>query len=269
VNIADVPSIPGIGRLVVYTCITGGYDIPLESPWALRCPHLCFTDAPRLRSATWTHVPLQDGEDLDLVRRARRPKLLPHRYLEDFDVSIWIDASAGLLVDPVELARSSLGDASIAIPRHPARDCVYREIDTCVALRKDAESTLRAQGRTYRDAGLPERNGLWEATIIVRRHHDPHVVEAMEAWWDELQRGSRRDQVSLPWIVWKTGLRIHPLPVRSLPEQPAPAPVYRMGSHHHRRKPLRRAAIQAMEGLRRCRTRLLRFFSGAAQADLR
>ncbi|MGH8517732.1 MAG: glycosyltransferase domain-containing protein, partial [Panacagrimonas sp.] len=112
-------SIPGIGRLVVYTCITGDYDIPLESPWALRCPHLCFSDAPRLRSATWTHVPLDhDSESLDPVRRSRQPKLLPHRYLDAYDVSIWIDASARLLVDPVDLARRALDGASLAIPRH-------------------------------------------------------------------------------------------------------------------------------------------------------
>ena len=255
---ADIPSIPGIGRLVVYTCITDGYDIPLESPWALRCPHLCFTDAPRLRSATWTRVPLDDGQMLDPVRRSRLPKLLPHRFLGAYDASIWIDASARLLVDPIDLARRALDGADLAVPRHPARDCAYDEIDACIRLGKDVESTLRAQGQAYRDAGLPEHNGLWEATVMVRRHHEPRVVEAMEAWWNEYLLMSRRDQVSFAWVAWKTGAPIRTLPERSLPKKPAPAPIYQMGRHHHRRTPRARLAVFFQEWLRRCRTHVQR-----------
>lgn len=256
---ADSPSIPGIGRLVVYTCITDGYDIPLESPWDLRCPHLCFTDAPRLRSATWTRIPLDDGQTLDPVRRSRLPKLLPHRYLASYDASIWIDASARLLVDPVDLARRALDGASLALPRHPARDCAYDEIEACVQRGKDNESTLRAQGEAYRNAGLPEHAGLWEATVMVRRHHDPEVVETMEAWWSEYLMRSRRDQVSLAWVAWKSGVPIRTLPVRSRPGRPqAPSPIYKLGHHHHRRKSGKRLVIALREWFRRCRTHLKR-----------
>lgn len=258
---ADSPSIPGIGRLVVYTCITDGYDIPLESPWALRCPHLCFTDAPRLRSATWTRVPLDGGQTLDPVRRSRLPKLLPHRYLGSCDASIWVDASARLLVDPVELARRALDGASLALPRHPARDCAYDEIEACVQRGKDDESTLRAQGEAYRNAGLPDHNGLWEATVMVRRHNDPRVVETMEAWWSEYLLRSRRDQVSLAWVAWKTGVPIRTLPERSLPKKPAPSPIYLMGRHHHRRSPRARFGVFMREWYRRCRTRLQRLLA--------
>lgn len=254
----DIPEIPGIGRLVVYTCITDGYDIPLESRWALRCPHLCFTDAPRLRSATWTRVPLEGGEDLDPVRRSRLPKLLAHRFLPPCDVSIWVDASTRLLVDPVELARQTLGDGPFALPRHPARDCAYEEIETCVALGKDAESTLREQGRAYRQAGLPPHAGLWEAALMVRRHRDPAVIAAMEAWWTAYLAGSRRDQVSLAFTAWKTGMPIRSLAPRALKTHPASAPLYRLQTHFHRRTGAKRLAVALVEWLRRGRTRVMR-----------
>lgn len=255
---SEVPEIPGVGRLVVYTCITDGYDIPLESPWALRCPHLCFTDAPRLRSATWTRMALKGDEDLDPVRRSRLPKLLPHRYLPPCDVSIWVDASVRLLIDPVELARRALDGADLAIPRHPARDCAYDEIEACVKLGKDAEGDLRAQGEAYRSAGLPAHSGLWEAAVMVRRHHDARVIEVMETWWREYLRGSRRDQVSLAWVAWRTAVPIRSLPVRSLPSRPAPAPIYRL-QHHHRRLPgSERLGVAMREWLLRARTRLRR-----------
>lgn len=255
----EIPEIPGVGRLVVYTCITDGYDIPLESPWALRCPHLCFTDAPRLRSATWSRVPLEGGEGLDPVRRSRLPKLLPHRYLpEACDVSIWIDASAALLIDPVALAHRALEGADVAIPRHPARDCVYDEIEECVKLGKEVEASLRAQAQAYRDGGLPPHSGLWEATLMVRRHRQPHVVELMESWWREYLRGSRRDQPSLAWVAWRSGASIRSLPVRSLPHRPAPDPMYRLQRHFVRRKPSARRRLAVQEWFRRMRTRLMR-----------
>ena len=255
----EIPEIPGVGRLVVYTCITGDYDIPLESPWALRCPHLCFTDAPRLRSATWTRVPLEGDDALDPVRRSRLPKLLPHRYLDAAcDVSIWIDASAVLLVDPVTLARRALDGADFAIPKHPARDCAFEEIETCVNLGKDAEAALQAQAQAYRDGGLPPHSGLWEATLIVRRHRQPQVIALMESWWREYLQGSRRDQLSLAWVAWRTGAPIRSLPVRSLPRKPAPDPIYRLQRHHVRRTPTERLRVAVREWFRRCRTRLLR-----------
>ena len=257
----DIPEIPGIGRLVVYTCITDGYDIPLESSWALRCPHLCFTDAPRLRSATWTRVPLQGGVDLDPVRRSRLPKLLPHRYLAPCDVSIWVDASVRLLVDPVALARRALEGGNLAIPKHPVRDCPFEEIEACVRQGKDAEPALRKQGQAYRDAGLPPHSGLWEAAVIVRRHADARVIEVMEHWWREYLRGSRRDQVSLAFVAWKSAALIHSLPFRSLPTRQAPKPVYRMHRHHRRRPPAKRVLVAAREWALRCRTRLVRLLA--------
>ncbi|MGH8518952.1 MAG: hypothetical protein ACREUE_15995, partial [Panacagrimonas sp.] len=141
---------------------------------------------------------------------------------------------------------------------HPARDCAFDEIETCVRIGKDDEVALRAQGASYRAAGLPAHAGLWEATLMVRRHHDPKVVETMEAWWSEYGVRSRRDQVSLAWIAWKTGVPIRTLPVRSLPGRPAPSPIYKLGNHHHRRKPGKRFVIALREWLLRCRTHLRR-----------
>jgi hypothetical protein len=33
----------------------------------------------------------------------------------------------------------------------------------------------------------------------------------MERWWDEWQKGVKRDQLSLMYVLWKEGLAVHPL----------------------------------------------------------
>ena len=33
----------------------------------------------------------------------------------------------------------------------------------------------------------------------------------METWWDEIEKGSRRDQISFTYALWRSGLAYHEL----------------------------------------------------------
>lgn len=236
--------------VVVYTCITGGYDIPLESPWADRCPHICFTDQPKFRSATWTLAPI-GLEGLDHPRRSRHPKLLPHRYLPDHDISIWIDGSAKLLEDPLLLARRALADCDFALARHPKRNCAFEESEVCKTRLRDRPEALDAQMDLYAREGFPRDSGLWEATVILRRHRKPQVSALMEAWWWEVLNRSARDQLALAYLLWR-----QPIPMTTLPPRNGPDAFYRLRRHHARRGLFDRARIQLVEGLGRLRRKL-------------
>lgn len=242
----DLPS----ESVVVYTCITGGYDIPLESPWADRCPHICFTDQPKFRTTTWTLVPV-GLDELDHARRSRHPKLLPHRYLPDHDISIWIDGSARLLEDPLVLARRALADSDFAIARHPKRSCAFVEAEVCKTRLRDRPQALDAQMERYAQEGFPRDAGLWEGTVIFRRHRKPEVSALMEAWWREVLMRSARDQLALPYVLWR-----QPIPVTTLPPRNGPGAFYRLRRHHARRGLVDRIRIQLVEGLRRLLRRL-------------
>jgi hypothetical protein len=63
---------------------------------------------------------------------------------------------------------------------------------------------IDAQIARYRAEGLPESSGLIEAPILLRRH-TPAVARLNAAWWAELARGSRRDQLSFNYASWKLG----------------------------------------------------------------
>ena len=47
-----------------------------------------------------------------------------------------------------------------------------------------------------------------ETSVIVREHNDPRVIEAMNLWWKEIDNGSRRDQLSLPYVLWNRELSV-------------------------------------------------------------
>jgi hypothetical protein len=58
----------------------------------------------------------------------------------------------------------------------------------------------------YRKQGFPENYGLAANRIIIRRKSE-ELEKLMESWWEELNTFSRRDQLSLFYVIWKTGFK--------------------------------------------------------------
>ena len=83
-----------MNNIVCYTCITGGYD---ELKDVLVKPRnidfICFSDV-NFRSYTWEvrAVP-KELCYLSNVKKQRIVKICPHRYLREYDISIWVDGN--------------------------------------------------------------------------------------------------------------------------------------------------------------------------------
>lgn len=195
-------------RVVVYTAITGNYDM-LQAA-AIKVPgwdYLCFTDGNVVAKQGW-EIRALPPSDLDQIRLARLPKILAHRFLNDYDISIWVDANIGIACDLAAFCKMALADTDIAFFRHGVRRrSVAAEIDACLQANKAPYEVMTRQYQSYRDKGFPDDAGIIPETgVIVRRHHRRHVRAAMEKWWVELLRHSTRDQISLPYIIWRNAL---------------------------------------------------------------
>ena len=73
---------------------------------------------------------------------------------------------------------------------------------------KHDAATIRAQAVRYHAQGFPDHARLMENNVLVRRHNTPAMIELAQAWWEEIARGSRRDQLSFPFIAAQRSLRI-------------------------------------------------------------
>jgi len=91
--------------------------------------------------------------------------------------------------------------------KHDLRDCMYDELQACIDLRKDSAEKMTAQVNKYKKEDYPHHNGLVMTGCMVRSHHDPLVIETMEAWWKEVKQNSFRDQLSFNYSAWKTGIQ--------------------------------------------------------------
>ncbi|MFX1712304.1 glycosyltransferase domain-containing protein [Stutzerimonas stutzeri] len=191
-------------RLVVYTALFGDYDGLIDPPEKFEgCDFICFTDQKYLKSNIWD-IRLVEECDLPPNMMNRRCKILPHLFLAEYEQSLYIDANVTLLKSPVVLSQKYLTRFDFVAPKHFARDCAYAEAKECIVLMKDRVRRIKSQMRRYKDEGLPYNFGLSENNILLRNHLRKNVTELMEGWWQEMQRESQRDQLSLPYMLWKS-----------------------------------------------------------------
>jgi len=200
-------------KFVVYTAITGRYDT-LHSPPALWREHadfVAFMDVPQLVEG-WDIRPAY-RRFKDPNRNAKIHKILSHKYFPDAEYSLWMDG-AFQIKSALSLARwpeEYLREHDLAVMKHRSRNCAYREAAACIQLELDSFDVIKRQMEKYLKEGYPSNNGLAECGILFRRH-TKLVKRFNEAWYAEIKKHSRRDQLSFNYAAHKVGLKYNLLP---------------------------------------------------------
>ena len=199
---------------VIYTCITGDYDCLILNMYLNPdYKYVCFTDSEAYLKkriiGPWHIEPLQ-FQDSDNTRNNRYHKMHPHVLFPQYEESLFIDANiqlrGNLLFEAADKLHGS--DVFLAIPPHRRRKCIYDELEQCIALKKDNVETLIKHRAFLEQEKFPRQMGLTENNVIYRKHHDPRCVKVMEDWWYMIEHYSRRDQLSLFYVLWKNGQKM-------------------------------------------------------------
>lgn len=194
-------------KKVIYTCITGDYDCLYDVEYPeLEYDYVCFTDNPDIEKGIWKikDIP-EELKDLSKVKQQRCIKINAHKYLSEYELSVWIDGAIKLTgsVDKYVKEHCDKNEAHIFIPKHPNRDCIYEEMKACKALKKDKIEIMQPQIDRYISEGYPKKYGLVQSNIIIRYHNEDDCKLLMEKWSEELLNGSHRDQLSFNYCLWK------------------------------------------------------------------
>ena len=200
-------------RLVVYTAVFGDYDaIHAPRRHVAGVDFVCFADDPAQVPAGWTHRELSgEAASLSPASRNRWAKMHPDRLFPAHDVSVYVDGNIDIIGDVGELAHGAVAAGPLSMYDHPFRKCLYDEALACARVGLLWLGPIRRHVERYAAEGFPRNAGLYEANVIVRRHHDPHVIRAMARWWSEWQSGIKRDQLSLTYALWREGLMVNSL----------------------------------------------------------
>jgi hypothetical protein len=205
----EVKNINTDRKIVVYTCISGGYDKLKEVfKKESNISYICFTDDNEITSDTWDIRKIPEFLNyLEPTKRARCLKILPHLFLNDYDVSVWVDGAIEVLGNINELVSLKLKN-NFAIPKHPDRLCVYDEGLKVVEMNKDKKEIVNNQLHIYKGMNYPEKFGLVQSNVIIRNHNEEEVIKLCELWWNELLRHSKRDQLSFNFSLWLVNIEI-------------------------------------------------------------
>lgn len=199
---------------VVYTCLTASYDnLFIHTYYNKDWDYICFTDNTELiklgRFGIWQIKPLHYSE-LDNTRNARWHKIHPHILLHEYSYSLYLDANVDIRTPYIFACVDKVlyENIKFSIPNHFVRDCIYEEAQAVIDIQKDDPDIINKQINEYRKEGFPEHFGLTETSIMFRIHNDKEVIKMMDEWWYFIKNYSKRDQLSLHYVLWKNDFKM-------------------------------------------------------------
>lgn len=198
-------------RIVIYTCITRGYDTLLE-PLIVEpgIDYVCVSDRPVQAGSVWQHLPLPFNTARGAINN-RYVKMHPHILFPDHDISVYVDGNIQIISAVTSYILAAMEHQSLALYQHPYRNCIYAEARECSLIGHDWQWRIATQMARYRQDGFPFNWGLFEGNVIIRDLHDPPTSRLMECWWNEYCKFVKRDQLSLTYLAWKMSVPIHNL----------------------------------------------------------
>jgi len=214
----------GFRKIAIVTAASQGYDS--LKPHAViddRFDYIAYTDDLGLVDSglygirplpqTWPDAGPLSNKTLDSPRAIRIIKTHPHTLFDQYDLVIWLDTSIMIVGDiyPILEKFMKTGQA-IGAGVHPNRSSIFEELEACIAMKKDNPDDLKRQLAFYKKIRLGDL-GLAECGFLAFNLKDRRadVAAAMDTWWDQICRFSRRDQLSFPYALSSNKVTWHPV----------------------------------------------------------
>jgi len=143
------------------------------------------------------------------ILKSKYIKMFPYIVMPDITwPTIWVDSSYQIISKKfVSTILPYLTNNGIAIYKHQKRNNILDELDRLLTYSKYNNLNIKEQVYSYIDDGFPSNYGLWAGGLISRLKCD-NSEKICQLWWDEIIKWTYRDQLSLPYILWKNNLKI-------------------------------------------------------------
>lgn len=184
-----------------------------------------FSDNENIKAEGWQVKPIDRTLDIlrgDLINRYY--KFFPSIVLPRADFSIYVDGNLHIKSDLMPMINTMVQEnAVLGCAKHSQRKTIAEEVEVCLKLGKfKGDDYVRAnlQLESYMKQQMPLESPLCAAGILVRNQRSSKLLPAMQLWWNEINKYTARDQISLPFVLWKTGLPYHQFDFNVLGDNP-------------------------------------------------
>lgn len=197
--------------MIVVTAIYGDYDTLKPHPehegvaeWR------CYTDDPALADNP-------KGWNVQVVQLPYEHPRLSAKWWKchpplGLDV-LWIDGAVEVVnPDFIDEVAKCLTVAPLTMWRHPWRDCIYDEVGASAPMTKYVGLPLGRQVGHYQSLGWPAHNGLWASTVMGWAAMSAGARQMGAAWFAHCEAFTYQDQLSLPVLLERYGIKPEPLP---------------------------------------------------------
>ena len=195
-------------QIAIYTCVTNGYDEVVEPTEIIsNADYYYFSDKKLERPSIFKYINIYDVLPENVVEETRKNrycKINAHKLFPQYKYSIYFDGSITLKKNIVDCIQKLPKTKVMPICRAPWKSPYIESIRRCVTQR-DGKETILEQIKQYWIEGMPDEIGVYYCGILIREHNNPICVKIMEDWWNEITKYSKRDQISLPYVLWKNG----------------------------------------------------------------
>jgi hypothetical protein len=187
---------------LLYTASFGNYDtIKPINQLGFDC--VIFTDNKELSVKGWRTVYIESNGNPR--KQSRLIKICPVLFIDNIDLYVYIDGNYEVIGNLNEYI-SLYFTKGFMTHQHGQRNCIFKEADQILKLGKESRDVLEIQMNDYLLARHKYNDGLYQNGFLV---FDNSAKELCTNWYNEVEKYSYRDQLSLPFVVKKYNYRIN------------------------------------------------------------
>ncbi len=194
-------------KVLIYTAIFNKYDCLQDvKEFKNYANFYCVTDSPEYyENRGWNVFKMPVIKNHPKLSN-RVEKINAFIYSEGYyDITVYIDGNKWITNIDILLEHCTKlykSNKNLYLPKHWGRNKVREECDEVVRLGLDNPKVVNKQYQNYIKEGFKDDLGLFCASVQIRK--DKYLNEFFKIWLNEVIHNSIRDQISLPYALWKS-----------------------------------------------------------------
>lgn len=157
--------------------------------------------------------------NLDNRLKSKYIKIQTHKFLEGYDIQIWIDSRVKIISKTfVQEFVLGLEENDMVMFKHPSRETIKDEMNYIISQMKEGNHYLlhrygdqqMEKESLFYSISNTENSPLYACTVFARKVNDK-TNEAFNQWWEKCIQFSNFDQTMFAHIAVKNDLKIQAL----------------------------------------------------------